>query len=268
MAILDRIVRRLERYAVPNLTGLLIAGQVIFYVAGFAGVPVAARCALIPRLALEGEWWRFATFLFIPPQTNPVFACLGWYLFYFMGNAVEARWGAFRYDLFLLAGCTLTLAAAFAAPVRLVTNIFLGGSVFLAFAFLYPDLEINLFFILPVRMRWLAWLSCLGYGWELLAGDGPTRLCVLASLGNVLLFFRTDILWVLRAGSRHAAPGAQRSKGKEAFHRCAVCGITDLSHPTMDFRYCPECGGLCYCRDHLPGHKHAPISSRSSDLPS
>ncbi|MCX5795147.1 MAG: hypothetical protein NTY77_06625, partial [Elusimicrobia bacterium] len=111
--------------------------------------------------------------------------------------------------------------------------------------------------VLPVKVKWLALLTWLGYGFQLLAGTWQTRLFVLASVGNFLIFFGKDILWMMKSGQRRMSKRAQEvSRVREAFHRCAVCGITDLSHPTMDFRYCPECQGLGYCRDHIFGHQH------------
>ena len=43
----------------------------------------------------------------------------------------------------------------------------------------------------------------------------------------------------------------------EPFHRCMVCGITDKTHPDMDFRYCSECEGTPgYCTEHVWNHEH------------
>ncbi len=253
----ERLEHKLQRYAVAGLTSTLVAGQVLFYVAERMGSIDLDRCTFIPQRALTGEWWRFMTFLFIPPQTNIVFAAFAWYIFYLMGNALEGHWGALRYNLFLLIGTVLTLAAALLVPGLPATNVFIGGSVFLAFAFLYPDFEFLILFILPVKVKWLALLTWIGYGFKFLAGPWPTRIFVLASVGNFLIFFGRDILWMMKSGRRRMAATARDiSKKKAAFHRCAICGITDLSHPTMDFRYCPECGGLGYCRSHLGTHQH------------
>ncbi|MDD5630164.1 MAG: hypothetical protein PHU21_13940 [Elusimicrobia bacterium] len=253
----EKLERRLEPYAFRELTRLLVAGQVLLYIAGYLGLPVFERGAFVPELALAGEWWRFLTFVFIPPLTNPLFAFFGWYLFYLMGTALEARWGALRYDAYLCIGYLLTVAAALLAPELPATNLFIGGSVFLAFAQLYPDFELLILFILPLKVKWLALLTWLGYGLQLMAGTGQARLLVLASVGNFLIFFGRDILWRIRSGHRRMSARAREAvRGREAFHRCSVCGITDRSHPTMDFRYCPECGGRGYCRDHICAHQH------------
>ena len=148
-------------------------------------------------------------------------------------------------------------AVSFLVPLYPATNIFIGGSVFLAFAFLYPDFELYLFFILPIKIKWLALLTWIGYAYQVLFGDWSTRLFVLASICNFLLFFGRDIRVRMRTGKRVMTTQAKQFTGvKEAFHTCTVCGKTDLTHPQMEFRYCPECSGLGYCMDHISAHEH------------
>lgn len=257
MHILDTLERKFRRYAIRNLTLYLVVGQAIFFFFHLSGQFLLDRVVLIPALVLAGEWWRLITFLFIPPLTNPIFAFFAWYLFYLMGGALEGSWGAFRYNIFLLTGYLVTIAASFMVPLYAATNLFLGGSVFLAFAFLYPDFQIYIFFILPVKMKWLALLTWIGYAYQFMVGSWPTRLLVLASISNFLLFFGREILWRVRSGNRQMTTSARQITAKrEAFHRCTVCGITDLSHPSREFRYCPACGGLGYCMEHISKHEH------------
>jgi hypothetical protein len=257
MSLLDNLERKLRRYAIPTVTIYLILGQALFFVLEMSGRPVIDRMILIPELALRGEWWRLITFLFIPPQTSPIFIFFAWYIFYLMGSALEGHWGAFRYNVFLLVGYVITVAVSFLMPFYPVTNLFIGGSVFLAFAFLYPEFQLYIFFILPVKIKWLALLTWIGYAYKLLVGPGSTRLVVLASISNFLLFFGKDIYWRMKTGRRRMAEQARQFTGKkEAFHTCAICGKTDISHPQMEFRYCSDCGGLGYCMDHIFNHEH------------
>lgn len=263
MDLLNDLERKFRRYAVSNITLYLILGQVLFFVFDMSGRFILERVVLIPDRVLAGEWWRLITFLFIPPLTNPIFAFFAWYLFYLMGNALEGHWGPFRYNLFLVIGYLVTVAVTFLFPFSSATNIFIGGSVFLAFAFLYPDFTLYIFFIIPVKIKWLALLTWIGYAYQVLFGSWPTRLLVLASISNFLLFFGRDILWRMKTGKRAMATQARQFSGKkEAFHTCAACGITDVSHPRMEFRYCPECGGLGYCNDHIFNHEHIKKNGR------
>lgn len=257
MGLLDKLERKLQRYAIPNITLYLIMGQAFFYLVSMTERFDIMRIVLIPDLVLAGEWWRLVTFIFIPPATNVLFVFFTWYLFYLMGTALEGHWGAFRYNLFLLIGYIFTVAASFLVPGSIATNVFIGGSVFLAFAFLYPDFVLYIFFVLPVKIKWLALLTWIGYGFTLITGQWQTRFLVLASIGNFLLFFGGDILWKIKTGKRRMASQVRDISGaKEAFHRCTACGVTDLSKPNMEFRYCRECGGLGYCKDHIFDHEH------------
>jgi hypothetical protein len=257
MSWIDKLDRKLRRYAVPNVTIYLIIGQVLFFLFHMSGRFILERVVLIPEYVLAGEWWRLVTFLFIPPLTNPLFAFFAWYLFYLMGSALEGHWGAFRYNLFLLIGYAVTVAATFLFPESAATNIFIAGSVFLAFAYLYPDFQLYILFIIPVKIKWLALVTWIMYGYEMLVGSWHTRILVLASISNFLLFFGRDIIWSMKTGNRKMVFQAKQFTGKkEAFHTCATCGKTDISHPQMEFRYCTDCGGLGYCMDHISNHEH------------
>jgi hypothetical protein len=257
MRLLDNLEKKFRRYAIHNVTLYIILVQVLFFVFQLSGRFILDRVVLIPDLVLTGEWWRLVTFLFIPPLTNPIFAFFAWYLFYLMGSALENHWGAFRYNVFLLVGYAVTVAVSFIVPMAAATNLFIGGSVFLAFAFLYPDFTLYIFFILPVKIKWLALLTWIGYAYQILVGTWSTRLLVLASISNFLLFFGRDIIWKMKTGKRVMATQARQFSGKkEAFHTCATCAKTDISHPGMEFRYCSECGGLGYCMDHISNHEH------------
>ena len=257
MGLLDNLERKLRRYAIPNVTLYIILGQVLFFVFEMSGRFILDRIVLIPDLVLRGEWWRLITFLFIPPSMSPIFIFFAWYIFYLMGSALEGHWGAFRYNLYLLVGYVVTVAVTFLFPYSAATNLFIGGSVFLAFAFLYPDFQLYIFFILPVKIKWLALLTWIGYAYELIFGSWHQRVLVLASISNFLLFFGKDISWRMKTGKRRMGEQARQFSGKkEAFHTCTTCGKTDISHPQMEFRYCSDCGGLGYCMEHIFNHEH------------
>ena len=137
----------------------------------------------------------------------------------------------------------------------------MAGSVFLAFAYLNPDFTLMIFFILPVKIKWLALLQWLGYAYLVVVGSWSARLLVLAATGNFLLFFAGDIVERIRTGRRRMAHQARVFAGRrdehESRHRCRICGKTDRSHPQLDFRYCSKCAGnQCYCPEHIFNHEH------------
>lgn len=255
---LNQLKRKFGRFAVPNLTLLLIILQVAAYAVAQARPEAIRNLQLVPHLVLEGQLWRIFTFIVEPPMSNPLFAFFFWYLFYLMGTALEQQWGAFHYNAFLLIGYVATVAAAFLVPNAVATNAFVQLSVFLAFAQLYPNFEIYLFFLLPVKIKWLALLQWIIYGALFATGAWATRAMIAASVLNFFIFFGGDVWERIKGGRRRMAWQAHTVVEKdEPFHRCRVCGITDKSHPRMDFRYCSQCAGACcYCSEHIRNHEH------------
>ena len=257
MKLLDRLERRFGRFAVPHVTVSLIFCQVLVYV--IQSQPgMVADIGLVPRRVLEGQAWRLVSFLFQPPVTHPIFAFFFWYLFYLMGTALERTWGTFRYDVYLLIGYLATVAAAFVQLDSAASVGFLQGSVFLAFAWLYPDFQLMLFFLLPVKVKWLALLTWIGYLYAMVFGPWPVPLLVGASVCNFLLFFGRDVIGRMRGAHRRMTAQANRIKERDTpRHVCRICGINNKTHPKMSFRYCSKCAGACcYCSEHLHDHEH------------
>jgi hypothetical protein len=261
MSFLDKLERALGRFAVSNLSLYLVIGQVFVLLAALMGQLDLSYFVLVPARVLHGEWWRLITFWFMPPPPGLfgyIFVAFSWYMFYLMGSALEHYWGEFRFNLFLFLGYALTVGMAFITPTSAVTNLFIAGSVFLAFAYLNPNFEFLLFFILPVKIKWLALLTWVGYGVAAVTGDWSVRLQIFGSVGNFLIFFSGDILQSMRHGRRKMARQVKEfAEVAEPRHRCLVCGRTDLTNPELDFRYCSKCAGdQCYCPEHLPRHTH------------
>jgi hypothetical protein len=266
-SLLNKLERVFGRFALHNISLYLVAGQVAVFLCGLLRSLSIGPLLLVPVLVVHGQWWRVLTFLLVPPAAGGpglfgfVFIAFFWWLFYLMGSALEDYWGAFRFNLFLLIGWALTVGAAFVTPLEPATNLFVAGSVFLAFAYLNPDFELVLFFILPVKIKWLALLSWVGCAVMFVLGPWGTRCQVAAAVGNFLLFFGRDIFLSARLHRRRMAGAAKtfaRSREEpEARHCCRICGKTDLTHPQLDFRYCSKCAGeQCYCSEHIFNHEH------------
>lgn len=264
MALLDKLDKKFRGWGVPHITLYLVFGQAFVYFAQMSGRVELLRIYLIPENVLKGEVWRLITFLFIPPRTHPIFIIFALYLFYLMGTALENYWGTFRYNIFLLIAYIATIAVSFITPSVPSTNIFIGGSVFLAFAYLKPNFELMIFFILPVKIKWLAMLTWISYFFTFAFGSWTSRLLVLASISNFLIFFGKD-LWLLIRSRRWRMERQIRefATQNDPIHRCTICGITDKDDPDMEFRYCTKCEGtLCYCREHIRNHEHVYSSSK------
>jgi membrane associated rhomboid family serine protease len=261
MPLLSKLERHLGRYAVPNLSLYLVFGQATVYLAMLLGRLDRSWFVFVPQLALMGQWWRVLTFLLMPPPMSVIFIGFAWWIFYMMGSALEDQWGTFRYNVFIFLGAALTIALSFLRPEAPVSNTFLAGSVFLAFAFLNPDFELLLFFVLPVKIKWLAAVTWVLYGLQFFSSDWAGRLQIIAAVGNFLIFFGRDLVHGAAAGRRRMAMAASRAaeddRAGEPRHRCRVCGKTDVSNPEMDFRYCSKCAGEeCYCPEHIRNHEH------------
>lgn len=255
MRLIDTLESKFGRFAIPNLTLTLIIGQVAVYLLMMARVVQPEWIALRPAAILHGGFWQLFTFLFLPPNMRPIFLIFAWYIFYIMGVALEGYWGDFRYNLFLFVGAAATIGISFIVPLRAVSNEFLYGTVFLAFAYLNPNFELLIFFILPVKIKWLALITWLGYAFTVFTGDWQARLLVLAAVANFLIFFAYDLRIRIRSGKwsmeRRAAQFAQ---SRTPFHTCTVCGRTDKTNPELQFFYSSEGDRvLCYCEEHAPG---------------
>ncbi len=259
MSLLDKLEKKFRYAGISNITLYLVFGQAMVFVLAMSGKSnILHAIILVPALVLQGEVWRIVTFLFMPPANHPIFLFFALYLFYIMGSALENYWGTFRYNVFLLIGYVATVAVSFLTPSSMASVTFLAGSVFLAFATLNPNFTLMLFFILPVKIKWLALLAWLGYGYTLLMGGWTSRLMVIASLCNYFVFFARDIALRFRSSRWKMERQAKEfARQNEPVHRCVVCGVTDKDNPDLTFRYCTKCAGTpCYCEEHINNHEH------------
>jgi membrane associated rhomboid family serine protease len=145
---------------------------------------------LDPAAIHAGEWWRVVTFLFVvPPQWSPLAVFFWLYLLYQYAQALENEWGEFRFCLFYLLGAASTATAALFIVGQTLSNIPLNTTLFFAFASLFPEFELLLFFVIPVRVKYLAWLIWIGLAWSFVTGGFVSRVGIAASLFNYVLFF-------------------------------------------------------------------------------
>lgn len=255
--LLDKLERRFRRYAIHNLTAYLLVGQAICVVAAIAQPGVIEKMVLIPSKVLQGEVWRIISFAIAMPAPSTFFGMIFlffyFYLFYLMGRALEQHWGAFRYNVYIFLGLVLTFAAAWLTPTQPTASIYVYTTIFLAFAYLYPDFTILLFMILPVKIKWLALLTWLMYGVMLLGGDWTQRAMIVAGVANFLVFFGPEIVGrVVRAERRRSQETEAIREAEKPFHTCSVCGITDKIAPERQFRYDKRDGEtVCICESCL-----------------
>ena len=256
-SLLQWLERRLAPIAVPHVSLMIALGQVAVLAMLITQPRLEDRLVLVPQLVLMGEWYRLFSFLILPPGSD-ILTLFGIYLFYLMGETLEAQWGTVRYNLYLLIAYVATLAVAWVDPAFPTYSSYIGGSVFLAFAWLFPDFTLMIMFIIPVKIRYLALITWLLFLWTLAFGQLGSKLAVLASVANFLLFFGKDIFWRMRSGKLQMERGFSRLRQQNApLHRCSTCGITERDDKSLDFRFCSKCDGAWeYCEIHLGTHEH------------
>jgi hypothetical protein len=264
MSWLNRLARFVEPFTLPHLIRYLVIGQAVVLLGHLFNALALDRLVLLPAAVKAGEWWRVATFVFMPPEVlsgwGLLFAVMGLYLLFLYGSALEQIWGTARFNLFFGIGYVLTVGISFLTPLVPADNSFIYLTLFLAFAYLNPDMELLLFFVLPVKIKWIAMITWAAKAAFFIIGGWDTRLQILAAVGNFLLFFGGDILRRLRGTTAVLVtrPMSGPSDDRRPFrHQCRVCKRTEVSDPQLDFRYCSKCSGdTCYCSDHLKDHEH------------
>ncbi|QBG46960.1 hypothetical protein EGM51_05965 [Verrucomicrobia bacterium S94] len=257
MDLISKLEKRFGSWAIPHLTLYIIAIQAIGVVLLMSDRADFMDLLLHGSSVMDrGQWWRLLSFMMLPKTLNPIWLFFAFFVFYLIGNSLEQQWGAFRFNLFILSGYLLTVAMAFINPGVIITNTYFLGCVFLAFATLFPNMEFRIYFILPVKVKWLAWITVGFYILNLFSSDIGARLGVTAAFINYGLFFGKDLLRGFKAGQRKNAFVAQQTKtAEEPMHVCTICGKTELSHPELEFRYSSS-DGACYCEEHINTHKH------------
>ena len=269
---LDRFCAKHPRFGIPNLMLYIVIGQVVVFFLDlfFRGLLSAYWLPLYRAPLLQGQVWRLVTFIFIPSSgSNPFYLLLSCYFYYWIGRMLEREWGTAKFTLFYLSGVVLSILSALILGYASIYYINL--SIFLVIATLYGEMQVLLFFVVPIKMKWMALIDVALILVDVIrfsmAGAWINALVPLASFVNYFLF--TWPFWSAKLGLARARHNpkvvnfkkAQKQQAKAAQagyrHKCAVCGITDLDDPDMEFRYCSKCDGYyCYCANHINNHVH------------
>ncbi|MFZ5987122.1 MAG: hypothetical protein ACOYWZ_08350, partial [Bacillota bacterium] len=167
MNLLDKLERKFGRYAVKGLMLHIVGLNLFVYLLSWIRPEFVKFLVLEPSLVLKGEVWRLVSYIFIPPGGSPIFILFILYFYYMIGTGLEHEWGSFRFNIYYLVGMIGTTAAAFIANSA-ATSMYLNLSLFLAFAYIYPNYELHLFLILPIKIKYLAWLNWAFIGYTIL----------------------------------------------------------------------------------------------------
>ena len=285
---MEKLERKFGKYAIPNLMYYII----ILYVVGFAldifasGFYEEYLC-LNAYAILHGQLWRLVTFIIQPPSSSLLFMIFTLFLYYMIGRELEYAWGTFRFNLYFFMGVIFHIIAAmlvyFVLNVSLpIGTFYLNMSLFFAYAAMYPNQQLYLWGILPLKIKYLAWIDAAYFGYTILQAFMPAyggsalygwyyqanALEAVVSLLNFLVFYlasrkmkRFSPQQIKRRHTYHKEVNEgqknQQQYEKGAKHKCAVCGRTELDDENLEFRYCSKCNGNYeYCQDHLFTHEH------------
>ncbi|MGM9615124.1 MAG: rhomboid family intramembrane serine protease [Oscillospiraceae bacterium] len=281
---IDRFCLTHPRFGIPRLMLYIVIGNVIVYLFGLMDTTNTLFSLLYfdPALFCRGQVWRLLTFVLVPTNTSGIFwLAISLYFYYFIGSALEQAWGSGKFTIYYVGGLVLTalysLILYWIFGMRVIVSAsYLNLSLFFAFATLWPEQRVLLFFVIPVKMKWLAWVDAAFFLFSivglLLQGQVALALVPVVAMLTYLIFCGEWLFDMLRPGRmksrvrqqartvqfKQAAKKVQREQQTKGFTRqCAVCGRTDTDNPGLEFRFCSRCAGYhCFCADHINNHIH------------
>lgn len=296
MNFLNKLERKFGKFAVPNLINYLLIGYGIGYVLELFNPNLYNLLELNPELIMQGQVWRLFTWILTTPESLGFFTIFMFLFYYWIGHTLENYWGTFRYNMYMLSGylimtigsmliywITLAVSGGDFGISLSMSTYYVNMASFLAFATLFPDMQVYFMMILPIKIKWLAIVDGVYLGYTALFYIGKyfqlasnyngvyklafANLCfsqtaaIILSVLNFLIFFfatRNMKKYSPREMKRkHTYQKQVRSTQGIAKHKCAICGRTSESNPELTFRFCSKCAGNYeYCQDHIFTHEH------------
>ncbi len=288
MRLLDKLEKKLGRYAINNLSLLLIICYGFGYLMNGVNPSFMNYLYLNPYLITRGQIWRIVTWILVPPSDFGFFTLIMLYFYYSIGTTLERTWGIFKFNAYIFSGMLFTIIGSFilmgycylvhgdvilalgagdafgtylAPYFARFSTYYMNMSVFFAFAMTFPDVQVLLFFIIPVKMKYLGIIDLVLLGYEFIIGGPAMKIIMGASLLNALVFF------LMMRNMSHLRPKqikrrvVYRQQVRQATpitrHKCAICGRTEKDSPELEFRFCSKCNGNYeYCNNHLFTHEH------------
>ena len=270
---IDRFCLKHRRFGIPRLMIYIVFVSAVVFL--FSD-ELVSRLAFHPGLIMRGQVWRLVTWVFLPVTNQFIFMLIALYFYYFIGSTLEREWGPAKFTIYYIFGVILNIVYGFIMyflrlPIMLIPN-FLNLSMFFAFAVLFPEQIVRLFFIIPIKIKWLALIDAAYFIYAFFSGllQGHVFLALLpfVAILNFLLICGSEALMYIRPlkarvspqtiNFKKAAKKARREQEDKPYrHKCAVCGKTDAEYPSLEFRYCSRCNGYyCFCIDHINNHIH------------
>ena len=266
---IERFCAKHPNFGIPRLMLYVAIGNAAFWLLGVVNARLWPYLVFDPYLVLHGQVWRLISFAFIPPSTG-MLALIAIYFYYWIGSTLEQYWGTPQFTIYFFTGIILTVLYGFL--IYFITGVsipitaeYVYLSMFFSFAVLFPDMQVLLFFVIPVKMKWLAILDAAFFVYGILTASFPMNLLPVVAVLNFFLFCGGDLLRMLprrpsakTVNFRRESERIRREQRDQLYrHKCAVCGRTDVTNPELEFRYCSRCAGYhCFCQDHINNHIH------------
>ncbi|MDE7222717.1 MAG: hypothetical protein K2O34_02915 [Acetatifactor sp.] len=283
--------KKFGKYAIKNISLMLIMCYAVGYVIQLVGGGFLNFLTLDPYRILHGQIWRIVTWIIVPPSSFSIFTLIMLYFYYSVGTTLERTWGAYRYNVYLFSGMLFTVLGSFvalglcyvfhgemmASPEsaayicssysRYFSTYYINMSILLAFAATFPDAQILLMFVVPVKMKWMGIIYGAMLVLDLFQKVGDPLLGIFYRTAIVASLLDFVIFWITSRGHIHMSPKEMKRRQefrheikknmKLSGHKCAICGRTDADDPTLEFRFCSKCeGNYEYCQNHIFTHEH------------
>ncbi len=290
--------RRFGKYAIRNLTGVLILCYVAGYIIEMINPAFINYLTLNPYAILHGQIWRLLTWVIVPPSSsNFIFTLIMLFFYFSIGTQLERVWGTYNYNVYMFLGFLFTIAGAFLmlgisylvypgigtsesvakyfmVSAGFFSTYYVNMSIFLAYAATFPDSVVLFMFIIPLKVKWLGIIYAVFLLYQgisyISSGIWQIAIAMAASLLNFLIYWLKS-RGVIRPGgikqnvknmnnARRFRQGVSSGMSGITKHKCAICGRTEADSPNMQFRFCSKCeGNYEYCEEHLYTHKHVKI---------
>lgn len=276
--------RKFGKYAIKNLSFVLVLCYAAGYLLEMINSSMILYLTLDPYAILHGQIWRLFTWILIPPESGNIFFTLIMLYFYCsIGTTLERTWGTYRYNVYLFQGMIFTIAGSFLlmgfnylfhgdlvamvgpdyflASSLYFSTYYINMSIFLAFAATFPDVQVLLMFIIPIKVKWLGVIYGVMLVFSFLQTTVDGKFAIAASLLNFVVFFITSRnMMHLHPKQIHRRQEFKRDVKRSTGitrHKCAICGRTEVDSPNLQFRFCSKCdGNYEYCEEHLYTHTH------------
>lgn len=300
---MNQLEKKFGKYAIKNLSLILVGCYAVGYILDMmdkSGL-IMNYLTLNPyEIFMHGQVWRIVTWILIPPESFGVLTVISLFFYYSIGRTLERTWGDWLYNVYIFSGMIFTFIAvtliyvyymivggdtlsiqlvtgygttvtSFAGYMSYVSRVcistyYVNMSIFLAFAATFPDIQVLLMFVIPVKVKYLGYVYAALLAYECFASNSVSRVIIIASLLNFVVFYLLQRRKFKGSPRARVKQAVRRHEFKQEFkretsgiskHKCAICGRTEKDGADLEFRFCSKCNGNYeYCREHLFSHKH------------